>query len=88
MLKPVSGHLECSVGMKISHFTTVDGTRSIPVSADMYFPEVKGMVEMRIRDDKKDAGRRSIVCSIYTPNVKIRRMARVEERPESVKRLR
>ena len=37
VLKLVNGHFECSVGMKISPFVTVDGSRSIPVSSDLYF---------------------------------------------------
>ena len=46
VLKPVSCHYECCVGMNIGAFTTVDGSSSTPVGASLYSSNYKNMVEM------------------------------------------
>ena len=74
VLRPVVGHMPCRVGTKVSHFATVDGSASIPVSGYCR--------------DTLLAAHRSIADGKYIPNEKIRRLVCVEERPEAVKRLR
>ena len=86
--RPVHGHFECSVGMKISPFTTVDESRSIPVSSDTYFSKSTSLVERRTCYDKKIKLRRSVVDGVYTLSATIRRMPCVEQRSEGAKRLR
>ena len=97
VLKPADGHLECCVGAKISPFTTVDGSRSIPVSTCFSFWNHMSVVSKsndaatgggRRCYDKMIHGHRSIIGGKYTPNVLLRRMTGVEERPAAVKRLR
>ena len=88
VLKLVNGHFECSVGLKITPFVTVDGSRGILVSSGLYFSKSTSLPERRICHDKKIRLCRSIVDGVFTPSATIRRLSRVEQRSACAKRLR